>query len=65
MGISVRPKGRAGVRGGNTALMNGGPAGSRAMIVLIRAGRKSPRIQPYCPDWEWVRRITGCREDFI
>jgi len=34
-GVSVRPKGRAAVIGGKTALMKGGPIGSKAMMALI------------------------------
>lgn len=60
MGISVNPNGRAGVRGGNTALMKGGPIGSMATIALTSLGRASANDHPYCPDCECVSTMAGC-----
>lgn len=50
MGISVNPNGRAGVSGGKTAFMKGGPIGSTAMIALTNCGLASANDHPYCPD---------------
>lgn len=58
--MSVEPYIRAGMNGGNTALMKGGPEASSATMALTCFERESASIQPNCPPWECVNKITGC-----